>query len=105
MIEERNLNFILSGSSARKLKREGANLLGGRAKTKRMFPFSLKELGDRFPIRKLLEIGTLPVVLDRHTEAHEILFSYVETYLKEEIREEALTRSVEDFAKFLEVAG
>jgi predicted AAA+ superfamily ATPase len=105
MIEELGVEFILSGSSARKLKREGANLLAGRAKTKRMYPFSIQELADHFPVERLLEIGTLPVVLDRAEEAHETLTSYVETYLREEIREEALTRSLDDFIRFLEVAG
>lgn len=104
-IESRGRVFVLTGSSARKLKRSGVNLLAGRAVTRRMFPFSLHELNGAFPIQRLLQIGTVPLVLGREPEAEEVLISYVDTYLKEEIREEALTRNLEDFVRFLEISG
>jgi len=105
LIESRSLNFVLTGSSARKLRRAGANLLGGRAHTYKMFPFSLKELADRVPLQELAMLGTLPRVVMNLAEAEETLISYVETYLREEIREEALVRRVDEFARFLEVSG
>jgi uncharacterized protein len=105
LIEKKKLIFLMSGSSARKLKRGGANLLGGRAITRKMFPFSIQELQKKFPITRLLETGTLPVVLKEIESAEDTLSSYVDTYLKEEIKEEAITRSLEDFARFFEIAA
>lgn len=105
LIEERGLQFILTGSSARKLRRSGSNLLGGRAQTRRMFPFSIEELGDSLSLTKCLEVGTLPVIFGQLKNAEEALLSYVDTYLKEEIREEAITRNLEDFVRFLEVSA
>ena len=103
--EEKGIHFILTGSSARKLKRSGSNLLGGRAQTRRMFPFSLAELGDALSPSRCLEVGTLPVIFGQIKNAEEALLSYVDTYLKEEIREEAITRNLEDFVRFLEVSA
>lgn len=105
LMEDRGLEFILTGSSARKLKRAGANLLAGRAHTYKMFPLTLRELGTAYPIDELLKIGTLPIVLRDSAAAEETLVSYVDTYLKEEIREEALVRKVADFQRFLAIAG
>jgi predicted AAA+ superfamily ATPase len=105
LMEDKRLNFILTGSSARKLKRVGANLLSGRAHTYKMFPFSIKELDNLFSTEELLEIGSLPIVLREPNLAEETLASYVGTYLQEEIKEEALVRRVEEFNRFLAVAG
>lgn len=105
LMERQRLKFILTGSSARKLRRSGANLLAGRAHTYKMFPFCLKELAGRFDIEEVIMSGSLPIVLRDLPHAEETLNSYVETYLREEIKEEALVRRVEEFSRFLEVAG
>lgn len=104
MIEQRkDRRFILTGSSARKLKRGGANLLAGRALTHHLFPLTWAEAGKDRLSDKLL-IGGLPAVLDSEAP-WEDLKEYVGTYLQEEIRAEALARSIEAFSRFLNVAG
>ena len=105
LMEDKGLEFILTGSSARKLKRIGINLLAGRAHTYKMYPLTLRELGTTYPIDELLKMGTLPIVLRDPNSAQETLASYVDTYLKEEIREEALVRKISDFQRFLTIAG
>ena len=99
--------FILTGSSARKLKRKGANLLAGRAITLRLHPFTHEELGDRFSLDESLCFGTLPKISLEQDKQNKIrlLRSYVETYLKEEIQQEALTRNIASFARFLDLAA
>ena len=104
LIEERKLNFVLSGSSARKLKKGGANLLAGRAITQYLFPLVSAETKFNFKFPDVLSTGTLPMALDPENSLA-YLNSYVDTYLKEEIREEALTRNIGNFARFLEVAA
>lgn len=105
MMETRGWRFALCGSSARKLRRGGVNLLGGRAVTRNLAPFSWKELGDDFDLEFSLEWGSLPYVqLDRKNAA-DILNSYVNTYIKEEIREEGIVRSLPPFLRFLNIAG
>ncbi len=104
LIEARRQKFVLSGSSARKLKRGGANLLSGRALVKRMFPFVLKELDYQRELEQYLEFGSLPIAVSS-TRPRAILRAYVETYLKEEIQAEALVRNVGSFARFIEVAA
>lgn len=99
--------FILTGSSARKLKRSQANLLAGRAFTLHLFPLTHMELGEAFDLRKALEVGTLPKIYlesDR-AAADQYLRSYVETYLKEEIEAEALVRNIGTFLRFLSCSG
>lgn len=103
LIESRGLRFVLTGSSARKLKRGGANLLGGRALTRQMETFSWAEL--RYNLSDALEWGLLPLVALNRRDAVDLLASYVETYLKEEVREEGLVRSLAPFARFLEVSA
>ena len=96
--------FVLTGSSARKLKRGGANLLAGRALTRHLHPLSSMELD--LDLARALRYGTLPAIyLD--TQAYEIttLEAYVSTYLREEIQAEALVRQVDRFARFLELAA
>jgi predicted AAA+ superfamily ATPase len=105
LMEDKGLEFILTGSSARKLKRTGANLLAGRAHTYKMFALTLREVGSTLTLEDLFRVGTLPVVVRDLDTAEETLSSYVETYLREEIKEEALVRRVDDFARFLAIAG
>jgi len=107
MEEKPNIQFILTGSSARKLRHAGTNLLGGRAITLRLYPLTHEERGERFDIEEAIHLGTLPkIVLEKSEQGKaRLLKSYVETYLKEEIQQEALTRNVPAFAKFLELAA
>jgi len=99
--------FCLSGSSARKLKRGQANLLGGRAWTRELFPFSFLELEQDFKLARVLRFGSLPApYLAQDDEmASEILDSYVDTYLAEEIKAEAIVRNVAAFSRFLKLAA
>ncbi|MEX0972427.1 MAG: AAA family ATPase, partial [Solirubrobacterales bacterium] len=103
-IEERGLRFALLGSSARKLRAAGVNLLGGRALWREMFPLTPEELGDDFDLDRTLEIGALPLVLGSDSPS-ETLRAYVQLYLREEIKGEALVRNLPGFARFLPVAG
>ncbi|MBM4395764.1 MAG: ATP-binding protein [Deltaproteobacteria bacterium] len=105
LMETRGLRFALSGSSARKLLRQGADLLAGRAITRRMEPLCSRELADAFDVRASLEWGCLPLVVGDPSNARDILTSYVHTYIREEVREEGLVRKIEPFLRFLEVAG
>lgn len=93
--------FVLTGSSARKLKREGVDLLGGRALLRALHPFMAAELGDRFDLGSALTHGLVPLVWSS-SEPNEVLKSYVGLYLKEEVQLEGLVRRFEGFALFLE---
>ncbi len=105
LMETKRWRFALCGSSARKLRRGGVNLLGGRAITRNLDAFSFKELGEAFDTEFSLQWGFLPYVqLDREN-APDILNSYVNTYIKEEIREEGIVRSLPPFLRFLSIAG
>lgn len=97
--------FVLCGSSARKLKRGGADLLGGRALTLSMESFTAAELGERFNVAQAIQWGTLPLVSLSAREAPDLLRAYVQTYIREEIKEEGLVRNVPPFLRFLEIAG
>ena len=99
--EKRGIQFILTGSSARKLRRTGVNLLGGRAAQKRLHPYMAAELGDRFRLDEALKLGLLPVVLGAKSQT-DILFAYNGLYLREEIQAEGLVRNTGNFARFLE---
>jgi uncharacterized protein len=103
LIEKRHLRFVLTGSSARKLKRSGANLLAGRARTLTMHPFTASELGDRFDLPHALRFGMLPTVWTA-SDPGPYLKSYVGTYLREEVQHEALVRNLASFSRFLEAA-
>ena len=103
-IESRGLNFALLGSSARKLKAAGVNLLAGRALHKTMHPLTPKELGDDFDLDAALATGTIPLVLAAE-EPRAVLESYVRLYLREEIRAEGLVRNLPGFARFLPIAA
>jgi predicted AAA+ superfamily ATPase len=97
------VRFLLTGSSARKLKRGGGNLLAGRAWTLRLHPLTHRECD--LDLRRALQFGTLPAVYLEDDAPERTLKAYVETYLKEEIFQEALLRKVESFIRFLDVAG
>lgn len=104
LIEERGIHFLLTGSSARKLRRGGVNLLGGRARVKYLHPFTKSELKDRFDLHRALNRGLLPSIYFSG-EPEEDLKAYIGTYLKEEIAAEGLTRNIPAFSRFLEVAA
>lgn len=103
-MEERRLNFVLCGSSARKLKRAGVNLLAGRALRRSMHPFVPEELGEQFDFDNVLQYGSLPIVWDS-ADKQETLTAYAQLYLKEEIQAEALVRNLPGFARFLPIAA
>jgi len=105
LMELRRWRFALCGSSARKLRRGGANLLAGRALTLSMESFSAAELGDAFKLDFALNWGLLPFVQQEPAAAADILAAYVNTYLKEELQAEGLIRNVPPFVRFLAVAG
>ena len=103
----RRWNFALSGSSARRLRRADVNLLGGRVVMRRMLPLSDAEIPGDPAIAERLRFGGLPLVCaEKSTTGRiDLLEAYVETYLTQEIRAEALVRSLEGFTRFLEVAA
>jgi predicted AAA+ superfamily ATPase len=103
-IEARRLRFALSGSSARKLRRSGVNLLAGRAVRRALHPFVPEELGAQFSLANTLEYGSLPIVWAAE-DRRDALDAYVQLYLKEEIQAEAATRNLAGFARFLPIAG
>lgn len=105
LMESRRWRFALCGSSARKLRRTGVNLLAGRAITLNMEGFSSSELGDSFQQDFSLLWGLLPFVQMDRGNAAEILNAYVHTYIKEEIKEEGIVRNVQPFLRFLAIAG
>ena len=98
--------FILTGSSARKLKRGGANLLAGRALQCYLYPFTFQELKESFDLENVLRFGSLPPVWAESTEIKkQILNSYTDTYLREEIQAEGIVRNLGGFSRFLEIAA
>lgn len=103
-IEDRRLRFALLGSSARKLKTAGTNLLAGRALWKILYPFVPEELGAGFDLDETLRFGSLPLVWASPDPAA-TLEAYVQLYLREEIRAEALVRNLPGFVRFLPVAA
>lgn len=107
MGDRQGVQFILTGSSARKLRRTGINLLGGRAITLHLHPFTYEELEGKFILEEAMHFGTLPSIIAQKSKQDKIrmLRSYVETYLKEEVQQESLTRNIPAFARFLELAG
>lgn len=102
ILEEKKIRFILTGSGARKLKKEGADLLGGRAVYCRMHPFTAEEMGSAFSLEKALQTGLIPVV-ERSDEPVRTLSAYVDIYLREEIQAEGLVRNLGSFTRFLEI--
>ncbi len=104
LIERRGLRFALLGSSARKLKAAGTNLLAGRAIRRMMYPLTAAELGEDFDLERVLRFGSLPLVWTSDAP-RETLEAYGELYLREEIRAEALVRNLPGFVRFLPVAA
>lgn len=107
LIENSDFKFVLSGSSARKLKRQEANLLAGRAITKHFFPLTFEELREDFQLIDALKFGTLPSLFKQETgeEKIEFLMAYATNYLKEEIQQEAAVKNLSSFSRFLSVAA
>jgi predicted AAA+ superfamily ATPase len=106
LIELKKWKFILTGSSARKLKKANANLLGGRALGKKFYPLTAHELGSDFNLIHSLEFGHLPAVYTQGDfNKEEYLKSYISIYLREELIHEGIIRNVQAFAKFLEAAS
>lgn len=103
----RRWRFALTGSSARRLRRGDANLLAGRVISRQMYPLTVTELKSKPGIDDLLRFGGLPLVRTERVLATrvDLLEAYIETYLTQEIRAEALVRSLESFTRFLEVAA
>lgn len=97
-IEERALRFVLLGSSARKLKTSGTNLLAGRALWKVMFPLVPEELGSDFDLESVLRFGSIPLIWKARSR-RQTLESYVQLYLREEVKAEALVRNLPEFVR------
>ncbi len=104
LIEQRGVRFLLTGSSARKLRRGGVNLLGGRARTKYLHPLTWAELGEHFDLARAIAAGTLPSIYFSDDAAAD-LSAYTGTYLQQEVVAEGATRNVPAFSRFLKVAA
>lgn len=106
LIENKGIKFILTGSNSRKLKRNQANLLAGRAFNYQMYPLTYIELDQQFSLDEVLMWGSLPKIFSlSELEREEYLRSYCQTYLKEEILQEQIVRNGESFRNFLEIAA
>jgi len=103
LIEEKKIKFVLTGSSARKLREGGHNLLAGRALVRNMYPLTAVELGKDFNLKLALKRGMLPMAQEK--DELDYLESYVSVYLDQEVQREGLVRSLGDFYRFLEVAS
>ncbi len=104
LIESKRLKFILTGSSARKLKQKDVNLLAGRALTYHLYPLTSLELKNDFSLEHALQYGNLPAIFSEKDKKR-YLESYVSTYLREEVQQEGLTRNLGAFSRFLETAS
>lgn len=104
LIEERGVRFLLTGSSARKLRQGGVNLLGGRARIKHLHPFVSAELGKHFDLQRALHAGLLPGIYFSD-DADADLAAYAGAYLQQEIVAEGAARNVPAFSRFLRVAA
>ncbi len=104
LIEDKKFKFALTGSSARKLKRAGVNLLAGRAVRRYFFPLTPMEKGTAFDPPRALQFGTLPLVIQA-ADPKDTLLSYVQMYLKEEIQAEAIVRNLGGFSRFLPISA
>jgi predicted AAA+ superfamily ATPase len=107
LITEEGIFFALTGSSARKLKKAGVNLLAGRASQYKLYPLTFEELGSDFDLISALSWGTLPetINLKNSSNKEDYLYAYVDTYLKQEIVLEQLVRNIQPFSSFLQVAA
>jgi predicted AAA+ superfamily ATPase len=102
--QKQEWQFILTGSSSRKLKRAGVDLLAGRAVVRYMHPFIAAELNHQFSLDQALEYGLVPLVIESKDIA-DTLKAYIGIYLTEEVKAEGLVRNIGDFARFLEVVS
>lgn len=106
LMQHHACQFILTGSSARKLRRGGANLLGGRAFERQLFPFTYEETKEGFDLERALAFGSLPPLFKQPEKQNiEMLSAYVRTYLQEEINNEGIVRSLGGFSRFLDLAA
>lgn len=107
LIDTSSVRFILTGSSARKLKHGAANLLGGRAVLRELFPLTYLELSDQFSLEQILRFGSLPRIFQANSneERADLLSAYITLYLKEEVQAEGLVRNLPAFSRFLDVAA
>ena len=103
LMEKHNIRFVLTGSSARKLKRGGANLLGGRALYQRLFPLVSPEI-PKPDLDRILCFGSLPAIY-QSTRPRSLLKSYIKTYLREEVQAEGLVRRLQSFSLFTDLAA
>lgn len=104
LIEERGIRFLLTGSSARKLRRGGVNLLGGRARTRHLHPLTYRELKGGFDLNRVIESGLLPSIYFSDNPGAD-LKAYAGTYLQQEIVAEGAARNIPAFSRFLGVAA
>jgi predicted AAA+ superfamily ATPase len=104
LIEGKKYRFLLTGSSARSLKKLGTNLLAGRALRYTMHPLVVQEIGAAFNFEHALTYGMLPAAVE-HQDPRKYLETYVQTYVREEVLQEGLTRNVGSFNRFLEIAS
>jgi len=102
--EQKRVKFVVTGSSIRKLKKAGANLLAGRLRLKLLHPFIACELGKKFDFKRALRIGLIPLIWQSNDSA-DTLSSYISLYLKEEIESEGFVRNIANFARFLEAVS
>lgn len=108
LIETERIRFLLTGSSARKLRRGAANLLAGRARCHQLFPLLASELGEAFDLERALRVGMLPWLwagAETAAEEREFLRTYTHTYLREEIQAEGVVRALGSFVRFLDIAA
>lgn len=107
LIESTTKIFVMTGSSARKLRLGDANLLAGRAFVYHLYPFTALELAERFNLESALNFGTLPAVCQMKTDAErqKFLQAYAQTYLREEVWNEQIIRKLDPFRRFLEVSA
>lgn len=102
--EKKGIQFIMTGSSSRKLRRSVSDLLGGRALLRQMGPFLASELNERFSLEKALKTGLIPLIYESSDPIQRLL-DYLHLYLREEVQAEGLVRQIGDFARFLEIAS
>jgi len=105
LIESHHYRFILMGSSARKLRQKGVNLLAGRAFQYYLHPLTCIELGNDFSLEKALQYGLLPSIYSSDDDPQHYLESYITTYLREEVLQEGLVRNIGEFSRFLQIAS
>ncbi len=104
LIESKNRKFVLTGSSARSLRKKGVNLLAGRALTYYMHPLTARELGEDYDLQHSLKYGQLPHVYTK-PKPETYLNTYIDAYIRQEVLQEGLTRRLDAFSRMLEVAS